>query len=297
MNNFGEFIYTLRKEKGWTQSELADKLGITNKAISKWETGDAFPETAQLIPLATIFNITVDELLRGQKNQDIIRETPVVETQPKQLKPMTKKQSITTAIAIGIILLGVMALITLSLNGVNYGIYLSILIACVAISVFMLITTAMRRSLCSADLEADTFKKGTKIATMLALGVSITILAVAPLLALIAQDIKASIYLPVFFAVLIVGIPIIVFSGIQWGNLVQEHNIPNDEGEPIRGKAKNIEETISGALMMTATAIFLLLGFLKNMWHPAWVVFPIGGILCGIISTIIRGFYNNKQDK
>ena len=48
-----------------TQQELADRLGVTNKAVSKWETGEAFPETAQLIPIADTFGVTVDELLRG----------------------------------------------------------------------------------------------------------------------------------------------------------------------------------------------------------------------------------------
>lgn len=50
-----------------TQQELADKLCVTNRAVSKWETGETFPETAQLVPLATIFGVTVDELLRGER--------------------------------------------------------------------------------------------------------------------------------------------------------------------------------------------------------------------------------------
>lgn len=68
MTEFGNFLYELRKEKGMTQQELADQLHITNKAVSKWETGEAFPETAQLVPLATIFGVTVDELLRGERD-------------------------------------------------------------------------------------------------------------------------------------------------------------------------------------------------------------------------------------
>ena len=52
MNGFGEFLYTLRKEKGMTQAELAQTLGVTNKAVSKWETGEAMPETAQLLPIS-----------------------------------------------------------------------------------------------------------------------------------------------------------------------------------------------------------------------------------------------------
>ena len=65
MNNFGEFLYTLRKEKGMTQAELASALNVTNKAVSKWETGEAMPETALLLPIAQIFGVTVDELLKA----------------------------------------------------------------------------------------------------------------------------------------------------------------------------------------------------------------------------------------
>lgn len=68
MSAFSEFLYELRKEKNLTQSELAEKLGITNKAVSKWETGEAMPDTAQLLPLAEILGVSVDELLRGERN-------------------------------------------------------------------------------------------------------------------------------------------------------------------------------------------------------------------------------------
>lgn len=67
MNNFGDFLYSLRKQKGMTQAELAEALGVTNKAVSKWETGEAMPETALLLPIARIFCVTVDELLDGKR--------------------------------------------------------------------------------------------------------------------------------------------------------------------------------------------------------------------------------------
>ena len=67
MNAFGEFFSTLRTQKGITQAELAAALGVTNKAVSKWETGEAMPETAQLLPISRIFGVTVDELLEGKR--------------------------------------------------------------------------------------------------------------------------------------------------------------------------------------------------------------------------------------
>lgn len=67
MNKFGDFLYELRKERGMTQSALAERLGVTNKAVSKWETGEAMPETSLLLPLSEIFGVTVDELLNGRR--------------------------------------------------------------------------------------------------------------------------------------------------------------------------------------------------------------------------------------
>lgn len=67
MSEFGEFLYELRKEKGMTQAALAERLGVTNKAVSKWETGEAMPETSLLKPIAEIFGVTADELLAGRR--------------------------------------------------------------------------------------------------------------------------------------------------------------------------------------------------------------------------------------
>lgn len=77
-NNFGEFLYTLRKEKGMTQAELADKLGVSNKAVSKWETGDAMPETSLLLPISRIFGVSVDELLSGERTATVSESEPEI---------------------------------------------------------------------------------------------------------------------------------------------------------------------------------------------------------------------------
>ena len=90
MNEFGTFLYSLRKERGMTQQELADRLGLTNKAISKWETGEAFPETAQLVPLADIFGVTVDELLRGERAAHVADAAPQEAPMSAQNVPETQ---------------------------------------------------------------------------------------------------------------------------------------------------------------------------------------------------------------
>lgn len=60
---FGRFIAELRREKGFTQKELAERLYISDKAVSKWETGTSIPDTALLIPLAELLGVSVTELL------------------------------------------------------------------------------------------------------------------------------------------------------------------------------------------------------------------------------------------
>ena len=63
----GKFIAECRKQKSLTQMQLAEKLGITDKAISKWERGIAMPDTSIMLELCDILHISVNELLCGEK--------------------------------------------------------------------------------------------------------------------------------------------------------------------------------------------------------------------------------------
>lgn len=62
----GRFIAEERKKKGWTQKQLAEKLGISDKTVSKWECGNGFPEVSLLLPLCDELGITVNDLLSGE---------------------------------------------------------------------------------------------------------------------------------------------------------------------------------------------------------------------------------------
>lgn len=64
----GSFIAELRKEKGMTQQELGDMLNVTNKAVSKWETGAGYPEITMIHDLAELLGITPTELLNGERD-------------------------------------------------------------------------------------------------------------------------------------------------------------------------------------------------------------------------------------
>lgn len=70
---FGAFIAQLRRDKGLTQKELAEKLFLSDKAVSKWETGASLPDTTLLLSLAELLGVSVAELLRGER----IDDTPI----------------------------------------------------------------------------------------------------------------------------------------------------------------------------------------------------------------------------
>lgn len=65
----GQFIAKCRKEKGLTQQELAELLNVTNRAVSKWETGKGIPDVTVLIELSKVLDCSVDEILKGKRNE------------------------------------------------------------------------------------------------------------------------------------------------------------------------------------------------------------------------------------
>lgn len=63
----GEFVAVLRKEKGLTQQELGDLLGVTNKTVSRWETGKYMPDLSVIPDLCEMFNISINEFVAGKR--------------------------------------------------------------------------------------------------------------------------------------------------------------------------------------------------------------------------------------
>lgn len=68
LNKIGKFILELRTEKGLSQKELAEMIPVTREAVSKWENGKSLPDSSTLLILSKIFNVTIDEILCGQRH-------------------------------------------------------------------------------------------------------------------------------------------------------------------------------------------------------------------------------------
>ena len=64
---FNNRLYELRKQKGLSQEELANRLNVTRQTVSKWEVGDSTPDMEKLVALSALFNVSMDELVMGKE--------------------------------------------------------------------------------------------------------------------------------------------------------------------------------------------------------------------------------------
>lgn len=106
----GKFISNKRKEKNITQSELAELLGITDRAISKWENGICMPDASNILELCNILNITINDLFSGEvvdmkENEKKLEEHLIEMTKSKEQRD---KELLRMEIFIGIIVSVVM---------------------------------------------------------------------------------------------------------------------------------------------------------------------------------------------
>ena len=111
----GKFIAGCRKEKGLTQAQLAEKLNITDRAVSKWETGKCMPDSSIMLELCNILDVTVNELLTGERIEMNHYEEKVnenlIELKRKDENNMNKNAILSTiytiAMVIGIMVCGI----------------------------------------------------------------------------------------------------------------------------------------------------------------------------------------------
>ncbi len=89
---FSEKLLTLRKAKGITQEQLAEKLDVSRQSISKWESGQSIPELEKIVALSTIFDVTTDYLLKSSEIDDLSVKTEMLEKQQQQMLVREQRQ-------------------------------------------------------------------------------------------------------------------------------------------------------------------------------------------------------------
>lgn len=113
----GKFIALCRKENGYTQAALAEKLGITDRAVSKWENGKSMPDASIMLELCELLKINVDELLTGEhilvdnlKGMEVSDKNMVSEDKKTKL---TKRRFLALTIFVVMILLACFAVVSI----------------------------------------------------------------------------------------------------------------------------------------------------------------------------------------
>ena len=105
----GNFIGELRREKNWTQAELAQRLGVTDKAVSRWETGKGYPDVMLLKRLSEELGVTISEILNGERIPEELRLEKAEEAILKNMK-QNKDKMMAAASALLFINIGLLAI-------------------------------------------------------------------------------------------------------------------------------------------------------------------------------------------
>lgn len=314
-----------RKRNGWSQEELAEKLGVSRQAVSKWESAGSVPDLQRIIQLADLFGVTTDYLLKDEIVESI--EVPCTSISSEETKPlrrvsmeeanifldMKRKSAPTIANAtlmciispVLLILLGTMAddhVLNIT-EAVAAGVGLVFLFGMIAAAVFMFITSGMRESNME-HLEKESFETEYGVSGMvkekrnsyepiftrgIAIGVVLCILSVVPLVIvgiMNAPDYVCGIFTALLLIIVAVGVNMIIRVSI----VKSSYDILLQEGEFSKEekRAKRKLDTFAGIYWCLATAIYLGWSFWTMKWHFTWIVWPVAGVLFAAVSGVIR---------
>lgn len=322
-------IMMLRKKNGWSQEELAEKVGVSRQSVSKWESMQSIPDLDKILVLAQVFAVSTDYLLKEELEEE---ETVLYPDMPEEGSPrrvsmqeavefITVKKNSALKVALGVMLciLSPICVILFSVMSeysiwslpeeTAAGIGVGIMFLLVASAVAMFITVWMKtgkfeylnEEVIDTEYGVAGMAKEKKNALQpsytrnIVIGVSMILLAVIPLIVVscITQN-EFICALMVCLLITMVAIAVFLFIslGVEWETykkLLQE----GDYAPEAKIKSKKMQP-FTTAYWLTMTAIFLAWSFLTNSWEISWIVWPIGGILFAILSTIIGAFMKKR---
>ncbi len=313
-----------RKRNGWSQEELADMLGVSRQAVSKWESANSVPDLQRIIQLAEVFSVSTDYLLKDEMGMESISydNKEMVDAEPlkkvsmedaNEFLQMRKKGAPSIANAVSLCVLSPSVLIFLSgmaesnVGGVTEamaaGAGLVFLFVVIAVAVFTFITYGIRDSRLE-HFEKENFETAYGVSGMvkekrrnyegtflrgISIGVVLCILAALPLI--IAGIMEASEFVCCALVVLMLGM---IATGvnlmIRVGMVKSSFDTLLQEGEYTKEEklAKKKMEPFAGAYWCLATAIYLAWSFLTTNWGTTWIVWPVAGVLFAALSAIFR---------
>jgi len=317
--NVSEKITRLRKERGLSQEELAEKLSVSRQSISKWESGAAIPEVDKIIALSEIFGVSTDYLLKSNEDlgetaaQSNAKSTRTVSgDEANSYMLLASKGSYIVALGVFLCIISIIPLLLISTaidgnllqmkESVGLAISLSVLLTLVAVAVGLFIYAGIKFSKFEY-LEEDFIldekylksltEKSEKISKRFSVGVIAAIctiiVSVIPFLVIAIlqiSDFATIIALCAMLFVISVAVSIIIIVGLPKG--ASDKLLCVGDYTKAKKESKKMLEAFSSLHWTLALIIYLAYSFATHNWAESWIIWPIAGILYGIIEGVFN---------
>lgn len=327
---FADKLIKLRRQRGWSQEELAEKMGVTRQSVSKWESMQSLPDLDRILQLSKLFEVSTDYLLKDEiETEDTEIKEAGAENEERyvSLKEanefVSAKKSSAMPIAAGVFLcivspICLLILLALSENpdiaiteNMASGLGLIVLFLFVAAAVILFILNGhktskfefMEKEIIKTDFsvaekirnEKESFSK--EYIRSCAAGVIICILSVIPLFAGIIinadNDILSVCALAVTLFMVAVGVMILT----RVNTINNSYNMILQEGDYSKDKKKHspFVSAVIVSYWLTAVAVYLIWSFLSAKWDITWIVFAAAGVLFPAVLAVANLISKRKQ--
>lgn len=321
-------IINLRKKNGWSQEELAEKLGVTRQSISKYEGAQSIPDLDKILKLSEIFGVTTDYLIKDELEEEEYAASQMQENESESDRSVHKVtmemaneylqiidwSAGKTAFATMLCILSPIVLLMLGAMSEmpNYhisenaaaGIGICILIVLIAIAVTIFILCGMKTKkyefMEKEDIETAYGVSGmvkekrdayhSPYVTQLVIGITCCICSVIPLFGTLAVS-ESDFYMVSAVCMLLALVAIGTYFIVRSAAKMNAMNQLLEEEDYTRQK-KHENKKMSGPVMvywLIATAIYLAWSFTTNDWDRTWIIWPVVGVLFPAFYAIVNG--------
>ena len=292
--NLAQNLQFYRQKKDLTQEQLAEQLGVSRQSVSKWESGQSYPEMEKLLALCELFGCSLDTLM-SKSAQEATNDVAAA------YDAYRNRSARMTTIGVTLLILSVAAAALMDGLHLHPALTPVVFFSIAIVGVLVLIISGMLSSEfarlhphvenCYTPAQRQAFHPTFVVLTVTGLG--IIFLGILMMITLEALPLSAfwdsSLSGALFFVFIAAGVACIIWSGIQQNKFdIEAYNHENYTDEEVQAAQEKIGR-ICGALMLLATLVYVTLGLLyPSMWGRAWVAFPIAGIGCGIVSVLLK---------
>ena len=301
-----------RKKSGWSQEELASKLGVSRQAVSKWESAGSIPDLKRILQMSELFGVTTDYLLKDEIEEEPLNEYTETNTikvsmeEANQYLDMKSKGSRIVANATSLCILSPVPLIvlgTMTEDHILIGFSLVLLLVLVAIAVYLFVNYGLRESHMQ-HLEKEIFETEYGVSGMvrerrdkyeptftrnIAIGVVLCILSVIPAImagVMEVEDYMSGISVGLLLIIVSIGVNILIRAGMiksSYDTLLQEGEYTIEEKH-----LKKKTDAFSGAYWCLIVAIYLGWSFWTNNWKFTWIIWPVAGVLYAAVLGMVK---------